>query len=94
MEDDLLWEDNLWRKTTLSGRRLSVEDDIQWKMTFGGRRPLVEEDLFWKTHVLEDELQWKTLDPCMLPTPLCGGGGVGGGGGVKLFSCQTQLLLC
>ena len=41
--------------------------------------------------MLEDELQWKTLDPCMLPTPLCG---VGGGSGVKLFSCQTQLLLC
>ena len=32
-----------------------MKDDIRWKTTFVGRR-----------HVLEDELQWKTLDPCML----------------------------
>ena len=32
-----LMEDNLWRKTTFSGRRPSVEDDLRWNTTFGGR---------------------------------------------------------
>ena len=72
----VLWqvEDDLQRKTTFGGRRPLVEDDLwwktplvedglQWKTTFGGRRPMVENDLQWKTNF---------VDPCMLPTPLCG----------------------
>ena len=79
-------EDGLWWKTTFGGRWPLVEDDLWWKMTFSGRRPSVEDDLWLKTTfdggrpVVEDNLRWKTtfngrwplLDPCMLPTPLCG----------------------
>ena len=71
---------------TFGGRQTSVEDDLWGKTTFGGRQPLLKDDLRWKTTfserrpVVEDDLQWKTtfsgrrplLDPCMLPTPLCG----------------------
>ena len=80
-----LVEDDLWWKTTFGGRRPSVEDDLRWKTTFGGRRPSVEDNIWWKTtfserqRSAEDNLRWKTtfsgrwpsLDPCMLPTPLC-----------------------
>ena len=44
-----LMEDNLWRKTTFSGRRPLVEDALWWKTTFGRRRPSVEDNLWWKT---------------------------------------------
>ena len=47
MEDEP-WEDNLWWKTTFSGRQPSVEDNLRWKTTFSGRWPLVEDDLWWK----------------------------------------------
>ena len=59
-------EDNLWWKTTFSGRRSSVEGNIQWKTTFGERRPSVEDDLCWKTTFggrrpsVEDDFWWKT----------------------------------
>ena len=42
-EDDLRW------KTTIGGRRLSVDDDLRWKTTFGGRRPSMEDEFWWKT---------------------------------------------
>ena len=64
-EDVLLWEDNLRRKTTFSGRQPSVEDNLQWKTTFGGRWPSVKDDLQWKTTFsgrqpsVEDNLCWK-----------------------------------
>ena len=80
LEDDLCW------KTTFVGRRPSVEDDLQWKTTIDGRWSSVDDKLWWKRTFgerrpsLEDDLQWKTtfsgrwplLDPCLLPTPLCG----------------------
>ena len=50
-----LLEDDLWWKTTFSGRgsfvgrQSSVEDNLWWRTTFGGRRPTVEDDLQWKT---------------------------------------------
>ena len=73
-------------KTTFGGRRPSLEDNLRWKMTFGGRRLLLEDNLRWKTtycgrrHLVEDDLLWSTtfsgrrpsLDPYVLPTPLCG----------------------
>ena len=42
-------EDNLWWKTTFSGRQHSVEDNVQWNTNLGGRQPLVEDKLKW-TH--------------------------------------------
>ena len=65
--------ENLWWKTTFSGRRPSVEDNLWWKTTFGGRRPLVEDNLWWKTTFsgrqpsVEDDLCWKTTYCGRLP---------------------------
>ena len=81
-----LVEDNLQWKTNFDGRQYLVEEGLRWKTTFGGRWPLVENNLQWKMHFggrlpsMEDNLWWKTtfsgrrplLDPCMLPTLLCG----------------------
>ena len=74
MEDDLRW------KTTFSGRRTSVEDTLRWKTTFGERRPSVEDNLLWETTYGGRKPLVETtfggtrpsVDPCMLPTPLCG----------------------
>ena len=38
--------DNLWWKTTFSGRGPLVEDDLLLKTTFCGRQPSVEYDLW------------------------------------------------
>ena len=43
-------EDNRRWKTTIGGRRPSVEDNVQWNMTFlenylSGRQPSVEDDI-------------------------------------------------
>ena len=66
-----LWqvEDDLWWNTPYGGRQTLVEDNLWWKTTFGGRQHLVEEDLWWKTTFSGRQ---PSLDPCMLPTPLCG----------------------
>ena len=75
-----------WWRTPFGGRRPSVEDDFWWKTTFVDRRPSVEDKIQWNTTLggrwsLEvDNLRWKTtfrgrqpsVDPCMLPNPLCG----------------------
>ena len=53
----------------VGGRQPSVEADIQWKTTFVGRQPLMEDTLRWKT-TFSGRLLF--LDPCMLPTSLCG----------------------
>ena len=53
----------------LGGRQPSVEDGLQCKTAFGGRRPLVEEKLWWKKNFGG---RIPSMDPCMLPTPLCG----------------------
>ena len=47
----VLWyvEDDLWWKTTFSGRWDLVEDNLWWKRTFSGRQHLVEDDLRRKT---------------------------------------------
>ena len=56
-------------------RRPLLEDNLRWKMTFigrqpsVGRRPLVEGNLCGKTTFSGRR---PLLDPCMLPTPLCG----------------------
>ena len=49
-------------------RRPSVEDNLRRKTTCGGRQHLVEDDLRWSTTFSG---RWSSLDPCMLPTPLC-----------------------
>ena len=54
---------------TFCGRRPLVDEDFRWMMTFGGRQHLVEEDIWWKTTFSGRR---PSLDPCMLPTPLCG----------------------
>ena len=54
---------------TFDGRRPSVEDDLLWKTTFVGRQPIVEDYLQWQTTFSGRR---PSLDPCMLPTPLCG----------------------
>ena len=61
-------------KTTFGRRRPSVEDDLRWKTTFGGRRPSVEDDLRWKTTFggRRPSGRRPSVDPCMLPSPLCG----------------------
>ena len=77
IEDDILW------KTTFDGRQPSVEDNLRWKTTFGGRQPSVKDNLWWKMTfggMAEDDLRWEntfsgrqpSLDPCMLPSLLCG----------------------
>ena len=53
---------------TFSGRPPLLEDDLWWKTTMGERRPLVKEDLRWKMTFGQRR---PSLDPCMLPTPLC-----------------------
>ena len=65
-------EDNLQWKTSIGGRRPSMEDDlqweddIQWETTFCGRQPSMEDDLRWKTTFggrrpsVEDDLWWNT----------------------------------
>ena len=62
-------EDDLWWKTTFSGRQSSVEDNLQWKMTFSGRQSLLEDDRRWKKALGGRQ---PLVDPCMLPSPLCG----------------------
>ena len=80
VEDDLRWkttfsriwpavEDDLWWKTNFGGRHPSQEDNLQRKTTFGGRWLLVEDDLWWKMTFIGRR---PSVDPCMLPTPLCG----------------------
>ena len=64
-----LVDDKLWWMTTFGGRQPSVEEDLRWKTTFSGRRPLVEDNPRWKTTFGG---RWPSLDPCKLPTPLCG----------------------
>ena len=58
----------------------SVEDDLQWKTSFGGTRPLVEHDLRWNTTF---SVRQPSLDPCMLPTPLC-----------SIFLYKVSLCVC
>ena len=86
VEDDLWWktafdgrqpsvEDNLWWNITFFGgwpsvgRWPAVEDDLWLKTTMGERQPLVKDDLRWKTTFGQRR---PSLDPCILPTPLCG----------------------
>ena len=66
----VLWlvEDNLWWKTTLGGRQIRVEEPLV-ETTLVERQPWVEDDLRWKMNFGGRR---PSVDPCMLPSPLCG----------------------